>query len=185
MLWDGGVARNFASDLPPLFPGATGSIESGALNNLGHVVGVTYNATEAFLWADGSAQALGIQLGLGGVGVEDLTDDGAVVGWMFGGYVPLFMGYLWQDGTTVLLPSSAGLFGAVAMNSAGWVVGAAWDEVGYGPYVTLWIPLEQAESVPEPTVLTVLALAVVGTPAGRKRPRISAGTGGSAIAGLT
>lgn len=130
-VWKAGVATPVVGlgGNPPL---------ATAMNNAGAVVGQTGNSmgnTQAFLWAGGTMISLG-SLGNSDSTASDINDTGIVVGdtttpdgWR---------AFRWTNGQMTALADAGGQTTATAINSQGWIVGAASTSLWTGT-AALWI----------------------------------------------
>ena len=155
-IWNDGAVRDLAPDLPPTSaPPEEDAFAAGEINNEGQVAGLrrlswTYRP---FLWDDGEV----IETHWGGMDAEiALNDSAVVVGWTFGEFFYPHS-YVWEDGEVAGLPCIDEPYcptEPVAINNSGWIVGAADHQA------VVWIPVEQGQTVPEPTSLAILAAGV-------------------------
>ncbi len=128
-LWQNGVPMDLGTLEGYLNSGASG------INNLGHVVGGSYDFEQAtghaFLWQNGGMTDLGTPPGCTGSSALDINDVGQIVGLAItsGGY---WRAFLYDQATMSDLGTLGGAESeAYSINNEGWVVGWAHTSAGY------------------------------------------------------
>ena len=95
---------------------------------------VAFGGASASLWIDGRVRDLG-SFGGGSVEVVDLTDDGMLVGTVYGKY-PWSQAFAWRDGVMTKLPSRGRRAEAVAANERGQIIGNIGPRTD--PHAVMW-----------------------------------------------